>query len=153
MITTELGVSLRLMFDFDKLSCFQGTPEYLFSSYCEWIIVRVTFISMCLFEWKLCLFVSYDKFLAMWLVSEFFRFSKVESVSTFFSPRLLLRYWYYCVTWCISGEKSLFVRKRLTSGKPALLKVTLLHGCFSCFLNCTNGTKRRKTFATVSNNK
>ena len=22
-----------------------------------------------------------------------------------------------------------------------LLKVTLLHGCFSCFLNCTNGTK------------
>ena len=30
-------------------------------------------------------------------------------------------------------------------GKPAtLLKVTLLHGCFSCFLNCTNGTKSRK---------
>ena len=24
-----------------------------------------------------------------------------------------------------------------------LLKVTLLHGCFSCFLNCTNGTKSR----------
>ena len=22
-----------------------------------------------------------------------------------------------------------------------LLKVTLLHGCFSCFLNCKNGTK------------
>ena len=29
--------------------------------------------------------------------------------------------------------------------KPAtLLKVTLLHGCFSRFLNCTNGTKSRK---------
>ena len=28
--------------------------------------------------------------------------------------------------------------------KPAtLLKVTLLHGCFSRFLNCTNGTKSR----------
>ena len=67
-----------------------------------------------------CLFVSYDKFLAMWLVSEFFRFSKVESVSTFFSPRLLLSNWYYCVIWCISGEKSLFVRKKSTSGKPAL---------------------------------
>ena len=25
-----------------------------------------------------------------------------------------------------------------------LLKVTLLHGCFSCFLNCTNGAKSRK---------
>ena len=60
------------------------------------------------------------QFLTMWLVSEFFRFSKVESVSTFFSPRLLLSNWYYCVIWCISGEKSLFVRKKLTSGKPAL---------------------------------
>ena len=31
--------------------------------------------------------------------------------------------------------------------KPAtLLKVTLLHGCFSRFLNCTNGTKLRKTY-------
>ena len=28
--------------------------------------------------------------------------------------------------------------------KPAtLLKLTLLHGCFSRFLNCTNGTKSR----------
>ena len=26
-----------------------------------------------------------------------------------------------------------------------LLKVTLLHGCFSRFLNCVNGTKSRKT--------
>ena len=26
-----------------------------------------------------------------------------------------------------------------------LLKVTLLHGCFSRFLNCTNGTESRKT--------
>ena len=24
---------------------------------------------------------------------------------------------------------------------PTLLKVTLLHGCFARFLNCTNGTK------------
>ena len=29
--------------------------------------------------------------------------------------------------------------------QPAtLLKVTLLYGCFSCFLNCTNGAKSRK---------
>ena len=26
----------------------------------------------------------------------------------------------------------------------ALLKVTIVHGCFSRFLNCTNGTKSRK---------
>ena len=28
--------------------------------------------------------------------------------------------------------------------KPATLKVTLLYGCFSSFLNCTNGTISRK---------
>ena len=34
--------------------------------------------------------------------------------------------------------------QRLT--EPAtLLKVTLLHGCFPRILNCTNGTKTRKT--------
>ena len=34
----------------------------------------------------------------------------------------------------------------LTSCKPAtLLKVTLLHGCFSRFLNCTNAKKPDKT--------
>ena len=31
------------------------------------------------------------------------------------------------------------------AAQPAtLLKVTLLHGCFSCFLNCEHGTKSRK---------
>ena len=35
---------------------------------------------------------------------------------------------------------------KLLAKKPAtLLKVTFLHGCFSYFLNCTNGTKSRKT--------
>ena len=78
-----------------------------------------SFACVCL-NYIMFFFVSYDKFLAMWLVCEFFRFSKVESVSTFFfSPRLLLSNWYYCVIWCISGEKSLFVQKRSTSGKPA----------------------------------
>ena len=28
--------------------------------------------------------------------------------------------------------------------RSVTLKVTLLHGCFSRFLNCTNGTKLRK---------
>ena len=35
-------------------------------------------------------------------------------------------------------------RKNQAFYKPAtLLKLTLLHGCFSRFLNCTNGTKSR----------
>ena len=33
---------------------------------------------------EIMLFVSYDKILAMWLVSNFFRLSQGESVSTFF---------------------------------------------------------------------
>ena len=33
---------------------------------------------------------------------------------------------------------------KVTGRNPAfLLKVTLLHGCFSCFLNCANDTKWR----------
>ena len=33
---------------------------------------------------------------------------------------------------------------KVVGKKPAtLLKVTLLHGCFSHFLNCTNGAKSR----------
>ena len=31
--------------------------------------------------------------------------------------------------------------RSITFSKVALLKVTLLHGCFSRFLICTNGTK------------
>ena len=35
---------------------------------------------------------------------------------------------------------------KVVGQKPAtLLKVALLHGCFSRFLSCTNGTKSRKT--------
>ena len=33
--------------------------------------------------------------------------------------------------------------RRLKSAR--LLKVTVVHGCFSRFLNCTNGTKSHKT--------
>ena len=34
--------------------------------------------------------------------------------------------------------------RKVAGFKPAtLLKLTLLHGCFSRFLNCTNGTKSR----------
>ena len=28
--------------------------------------------------------------------------------------------------------------------KPAIILKVTLHGCFSCFLNCTNGTKSSK---------
>ena len=35
--------------------------------------------------------------------------------------------------------------KSTHGGVLLLLKVTLLHGCFSRFLNCTNGTKSHNT--------
>ena len=35
--------------------------------------------------------------------------------------------------------------KNTHGGVLHLVKVTLLHGCFLRFLNCTNGTKSRKT--------
>ena len=39
-----------------------------------------------------------------------------------------------------------FTFSKVTGFYPAaLLKVALLHGCFSHFLNCTNGTKSHKT--------
>ena len=66
-----------------------------------------------------CLFPPCDKILAMLLVCAFFRYSNVEFVSTFFSPRLIKTCWYYCVILYISREKSHFVRIKLPSGKPA----------------------------------
>ena len=41
----------------------------------------------------------------------------------------------------IKQEEVINVSTRTTT----LLKLTLLHGCFSRFLNCTNGTKSRNT--------
>ena len=37
-----------------------------------------------------------------------------------------------------------FSKLLVASKVVALLKVSLLHGCFSCFLNCTNCTKSCK---------
>ena len=55
-----------------------------------------------------------------------------------------------CTIWCYMynlknvknthGEVLLLVKLETTS-----VKVTFLHGRFSCFLNCTNGTKSHKT--------
>ena len=62
----------------------------------------------------------------MWLVSEFFCFSKVECVSTFFSPRLLLSNWYYCVIDVLAAKKGL---------QPFLKR--LQHRCFPVKFNKT----------------
>ena len=35
--------------------------------------------------------------------------------------------------------------KNIYGGVILLVKVSLLHRCFSCFLNCANGTKSHKT--------
>ena len=44
----------------------------------------------------------------------------------------------------IHGEVLLLVKMQAKKKPPTLLRVTLLHGWFSCFLNCTNGNKSRK---------
>ena len=144
MITTDPGVSLKIMFDFDKQCCFQLTPEYLLNSYREWFVVWVISICICLIS---CLFASYDKIFAMWLVSVFFFFffSLLRSRKCFyllFSPRLLLSNWYSCVIWCISHGKSLFVRKKSTSGKPALYKYVLIFSYRSRDIRSGTGAQR-----------
>ena len=92
-----------------------------------------------------------------------------------FSQRLILRYWYvwnstiqyhyleviavilrflsivmFCAIWYhVYNLKNV---KNIHGGVLLLvtwLKLTLLHGCFSHFLNCTNGTKLRKASHTV----
>ena len=42
-------------------------------------------------------------------------------------------------------KKSFAFRNQISLQPAILLKLTLLHGCFSRFLNCTNGTKLRNT--------
>ena len=49
------------------------------------------------------------------------------------------------------SEKHLWASVTFRLPPAALLKVTLLHMCFSCFLNCTNGTKSRKASHMVFN--
>ena len=121
VITTEIGVSLKKMFDFDKLCCFTRNT-WIFVQFVLWMVYCMSYFHLHMFVWMISsLFVSYDKFLVMWLVSEFFRFSRVESVSSFFFATISASNWYYCVIWCISGEESPFVRKKATSGKPALV--------------------------------
>ena len=49
--------------------------------------------------------------------------------------------------WNIKIENILEKRRAKVQENEAdnFQKVTLLHGCFSCFLNCTNGTKSHNT--------
>ena len=42
--------------------------------------------------------------------------------------------------WCLAGCQFKEIEKPMLQA-ATLLKVTLLHGCFSRFLNCTNDTK------------
>ena len=63
MITTEPGDSLKIMFDFDKLSCFQGAHEYLFNTVNGFLNELFQFAYVCLND---IMFVfAIDKFLAM----------------------------------------------------------------------------------------
>ena len=59
-----------------------------------------------------------------------------DELHTFKQNVYVMRYaiWYYLYN---------LKRKKHPWRNATLLKVTLLHGCFSHFLNCTNGTKSR----------
>ena len=111
---------------------------WIFVQFALWMGYCMSYFHLHVFVWMIsCFFVSYDKFLAMWVVTEFFRFSKVESVSAFFfSLQLLLSDWYYCVI-CVlaakkvcSCEKSRLVENRLQSSLFYFV-FELLHIVFS----------------------
>ena len=65
-----------------------------------------------------------------------------------FKFHALCAIWYYLYnlkTWKTPMQECYF--KQSCRLQPAtLLKVTLLHWCFSCFLNCMNGTKPYKAW-------
>ena len=46
---------------------------------------------------------------------------------------------------CCAVWYHLYNYKNVKNPHGGALKVTLLYGCFSRFLNCTNGTKSRRT--------
>ena len=144
------------MYDFDKLCCFQGTPDNI----CSICIVRSSYVSckkgvlinsakftrkhrrQSLFYqkkrlWHRCFPVSFENFLRTPSFKEHLRWLLLESVSTFFLPRLLLSNWYYRVILYISREKSPFVQKQLTSGKPALNNRRTFTFRFVTFEFCT----------------
>ena len=43
----------------------------------------------------------------------------------------------------VKGVQNVFINVIYVMKPGTLLKLTFLHGCFSRFLNCTNGTKSR----------
>ena len=69
-----------------------------------------------------------------------------QKVKSSFEWSMFFLAWYLC--WCSRWNKiwvdSCHYLRAWKLLKPAtLLKFTLLDGCFSCFLNCTNRTKSR----------
>ena len=66
---------------------------------------------------------------------------RVESNKEPSVPRLVVR----CAIWChlynLKNLKNTHGRVLILVKLQATLKLTLVHGCFSRFLNCTNGTK------------
>ena len=58
--------------------------------------------------------------------------------------RFAIWYHFYNLKNVKNTHAGVLISVKVAGLKPAtLLKLTLLHGCFSRFLNCTNGTKSR----------
>ena len=57
----------------------------------------------------------------------------------------VLFYFFVCDALRVTNVKNTHWEVLLICKSATMLKVTLLHGCFSRSFNCTNGTKSRKT--------
>ena len=95
------------------------------------------------------------------MVTKNFVCSWQENIKRFKFPSIFDFYTWINITSLLPCRMYLFIKYKLFSAsnyfvpsainilggrlKPVTsIKVTLLHGCFSHFLNCTNGTKSRK---------
>ena len=109
------------MFIVIRTPTWQSHTERIWNSWCHWQSTILKKIVICKLQSDLDIWIIHSNI-------QFGKFWKRKLIPKFY-------WWLHLYLWCVARF-----------GKPATsLKVTFLHGCFSRFLNCTNGTKSRKT--------
>ena len=105
------------MFIVIRTPTWQSHTERIWNSWCHWQSTILKKIVICKLQSDLDIWIIHSNI-------QFGKFWKRKLIPKFY-------WWLHLYLWCVSRF-----------GKPATsLKVTFLHGCFSRFLNCTNGTK------------
>ena len=108
------------MFIIIRTPTWQSHTERIWNSWCHWQSTILKKIVICKLQCDLDIWIIHSNV-------QFGKFWKRKLIPKFY-------WWLHLYLWCVARF-----------GKPATsLKVTFLHGCFSRFLNCTNGTKSRK---------